>query len=103
MSVRLTKPSAGVKFAPTCLKTRSPALGFVNRTDIRQYQGTGAHLTRYRNMFLNQLEFGTDYLFITDFENRLESRENDIYARALATQGDEVYFRPINSYENVPV
>jgi hypothetical protein len=81
----------------------TPALGFVNRTDIRQYQGTGAHLTRYRNMFLNQLEFGTDYLFITDFQNRLESRQNDIYVRALATQGDEVYFRPINSYENVPV
>jgi hypothetical protein len=80
----------------------TPALGFVNRTDIRQYQGTGAHLTRYRNMFLNQLEFGTDYLFITDFENRLESRQNDIYVRAAATQGDEVYFRPINSYENVP-
>jgi hypothetical protein len=80
----------------------TPALGFVNRTDIRQYQGTGAHLTRYRNMFLNQLEFGTDYLFITDFQNRLESRENDLYVRALSTVGDEVYFRTINSYENVP-
>src|SRR5258705_2448272 len=80
----------------------TPALGFVNRTDIRQYQGTAAHLTRYRNMFLNQLEFGTDYLFITDFQNRLESRQNDVYVRAAATQGDELYFRPINSYENVP-
>ena len=38
-----------------------PALGFINRTAIRQYVGTVAHLTRYRNMYLNQLEFGTEF------------------------------------------
>ena len=80
----------------------TPALGFVNRLDMRQYQGTAAHLTRYRNMFLNQLEFGTDYLFITDLDDRLESRENDLYVRAATTQGDEGTFKTVNSYENVP-
>jgi len=93
--------SGDLVFKQTGANSR-PRSAFVNRTDIRQYQGTGAHLTRYRNMFLNQLEFGTDYLFITDFQNRLESRQNDVYVRALSTVGDEVYFRPINSYENVP-
>src|SRR5882762_3753893 len=39
----------------------TPALGFVNRTAIRQYVGTLAHLTRYRNRYLNTLEFGTDF------------------------------------------
>jgi hypothetical protein len=63
-------------------KDFTPALGFINRTNIRQYQGTVANLTRYRGTYLNQLEFGTDYLFVTDLNNRLESRENDIYVRA---------------------
>ena len=45
-----------------------PALGFVNRTAIRQYVGTVAHLTRYRDMYLNQLEFGTNFEYVTDSE-----------------------------------
>jgi hypothetical protein len=79
-----------------------PALGFINRTDIRQYLGNVANLTRYRNMFLNQFEFGTDYEFVTDLDNRLESRANDVYVRAAATQGDEITVKLINSFENVP-
>ena len=79
-----------------------PALGFINRTNIRQYLGNVANLTRYRNMFLNQFEFGTDYELVTDFHNRLESRANDVYARAASTAGDEVTVKLINSFENVP-
>ena len=58
-----------------------PALGFINRTAIRQYVGTVAHLTRFRNMYLNQLEFGTNFEYVTDLNDRLESRANDIYVR----------------------
>jgi hypothetical protein len=81
----------------------TPALGFVNRTDMRSYQGTVAHLTRYRGMYLNQLELGSDYLFVTDLGNRLESRENDIYVRAMATIGDELTVKLVNDFEYVPV
>ncbi len=80
----------------------TPGLGFVNRTDMRMFQGTVSHLTRYRGMYLNQLEFGTDYLFVTDLGNRLETRENDIYVRAASSIGDELTFRIIDSHENVP-
>ena len=83
-------------------KNFAPALGFVNRTDVRQYQGTVRRLTRYRNMYLNQFEFGTDYLFVTDLGNRLESRENDVYVRAAATVGDDVLARLYNDFEAVP-
>ena len=48
----------------------TPALGFVNRTAIRQYVGTVAHLTRYRNTYLNTLEFGTNFEFVTDLHKR---------------------------------
>lgn len=81
----------------------TPALGFINRTGIRQYQGTVANLTRYRQMYLNQFEVGTDYLFVTDFGNRLESRENDIYVRAASRIGDEVLGKIVSDFESVPV
>ena len=60
----------------------TPALGFVNRTAIRQYVGTVAHLTRYRNTYLNTLEFGTNFEFVTDLNDVLESRANDVFVRA---------------------
>jgi len=79
-----------------------PALGFVNRGDIRQYQGSAFHLTRYRGTYLHELEPGIEYQFVTDLRDRLESRANDIYVRAQSTIGDEVTLKLVNSHENVP-
>jgi hypothetical protein len=79
-----------------------PALGFINRTGIRQIDGSFAHLDRYRNQYLNQLEFDADYEFITDLSGNLESSQNDIGARAASRVGDEITFKIIDSYENVP-
>lgn len=79
-----------------------PALGFVNRTDIRQYQGSVAHLTRYTDRYVHELEFGTEYLFVTDLHDRLESRENILSLRAASTIGDQITLRFIESFENVP-
>jgi len=81
----------------------TPALGFINRTSIRQYDGTVGHLTRYRGSWLNTLEFGTDFNFVTDLNDVLESRENDVYVRARTRIGDQVTARLINSFEYVPV
>ena len=80
-----------------------PGLGFVNRTDMRQYQGSVAHLTRYTDRFVHELEFGTEYLFVTNLHDVLESRENAIYARAATTIGDMVTLRLIDRFEYVPV
>jgi hypothetical protein len=79
-----------------------PALGFVNRANIRQYQGSVAHLTRYRDKYLHELEPGVEYQFVTDLNDRLESSANDIYVRAQSTIGDEVILKLVNSHENVP-
>jgi hypothetical protein len=79
-----------------------PALGFINRTGIRQIDGSFTHLDRYRNQYLNQLEFDADYEFVTDLSGKLESRMNDVTARAASTPGDEITFKIIDSYENVP-
>ena len=81
----------------------TPALGFVNRTAIRQYVGTVAHLTRYRNTYINTLEFGTNFEFVTDLRSVLESRANDVFVNARSRIGDQATLRVINSFENVPV
>jgi cellulose/xylan binding protein with CBM9 domain len=81
----------------------TPALGFVNRTAMRQYAGTIARLTRYRNSYLNTLEFGTGFEFVTNLNNMLESRANDVVVRARSRIGDQVTLRLINSFENVPL
>lgn len=80
-----------------------PALGFVNRTAIRQYVGTVEHLTRYRDTYLNTLEFGSNVEFVTDLNDLLESRASDVFVRARSRIGDQATFRLINSFENVPV
>jgi len=84
-------------------KDFTPALGFLNRTAIRQYAGTVAHLTRYRNTYLNTLEVGTDFEFVTDLSDVLESRENDVFVTARSRIGDQGTLRFINSFEKVPV
>lgn len=83
-------------------ETFTPALGFVNRTAIRQYVGTVAHLTRYRNSYLNTLELGANVELVTDLHNVLESRANDVLVRARSRIGDQVTLRIVNSFENVP-
>jgi hypothetical protein len=80
----------------------TPALGFVNRTAIRQYAGTVTHLTRYRNTYLNTLEFGTNVEFVSDLGNVLESRANDVLVRARSRTGDQMTLRLVNTFENVP-
>jgi hypothetical protein len=80
----------------------APALGFVNRTSIRQYVGTVTHLTRYRNAYLNTLEFGTNFELVTDLNDVLESRANDFFVRARSRIGDTVTLSAINSFEYVP-
>jgi hypothetical protein len=81
----------------------TPALGFVNRTAIRQYVGTVAHLTRYRDAYLNTLEFGSNFEFVTNLADVLESRTNDVFVSARSRIGDQVTVRLINSFENVPM
>jgi len=81
----------------------TPALGFVNRTAMRQYAGAVAHVTRYRNSYLNTLEFGTNFEFVTDLNAVLESRANDVFVTARSRTGDQFTLRLIDSFENVPV
>ncbi|MGE0383910.1 MAG: DUF5916 domain-containing protein [Gammaproteobacteria bacterium] len=52
----------------------NPALGFVNRTGIRQYDGS--YRFRYRprgSRSVRNLDWGVDFKFVTDIDNELET------------------------------
>jgi len=80
----------------------TPALGFVNRSAIRQYVATLTHLTRYRQRYLNTLEFGGNVEFVANLHNAVESRTNDVLVRARSRAGEQITVRLVNSFENVP-
>ena len=80
----------------------TPALGFVNRSAIRQYVATLTHLTRYRKRYLNTLEFGGNVEFVANLHNAVESRANDVLVRARSRAGEQITVRLVNSFESVP-
>jgi len=79
-----------------------PALGFVNRPAIRNYNGNVVwHQALNGETFMRWWEVGTWYDFTTDLNNNLESRENGIWGGFLAQSMDSAFLNIYNSYENV--
>jgi hypothetical protein len=78
----------------------APALGFVNRTGIRQYDGKFQY--RDRSLGWRWLDVGTQWYFVTGLNNHLESRENGIYTGISTRFEDQYYFRVFNDFEDVP-
>ena len=79
-----------------------PALGFVNRPGIRTYDGSIAHLTRFRDYFLRTIEVGAASTFVTDLHNRLESRESEFAVEIEAASEDDFQIELSNTFENIP-
>ena len=77
-----------------------PALGFVNRTGIRQYDGRFQY--RNRNLGWRWLDVGTQWYVVTGLNNHLESRENGLYAGISTKFTDEAYLRVLDDFEDVP-
>jgi hypothetical protein len=77
----------------------TPALGFVNRTGIRQYDG--AALYRRRDLGWRWLDVATSWYAVTDLSNHLESRQNGVWTGISFRSNDQVYLRAFNNYEDV--
>src|SRR4029078_4558866 len=78
-----------------------PALGFINRTGIRSYDGYV--LRRDRNIYgLRLVDFDTIWNVVTGPDTRLQSRENTVEARFRTPIDDEFRVRLINDFEDVP-
>jgi hypothetical protein len=80
----------------------APALGFVNRPDIRDYEGTLFEKTRYRDPFLRWLQFGAAGVFITGLDNQLQSSQIRAWGEVESQQTDAYDFNVYHYYENVP-
>jgi hypothetical protein len=79
----------------------SPALGFVNRTGIRQWDGIATY--RRRDLGWHWLDLASSWYFVTGLNNHLESRENGIWTGISLRSTDEFYIRGFDDYEDVPV
>jgi hypothetical protein len=77
-----------------------PALGFVNRRGIRQFDGIAQY--RRRDLGWRWLDLATSWYFVTDLSNHLESRENGIWTGVSLRSTDEFYVRAFDDYEDVP-
>jgi len=80
----------------------APALGFVNRPGIRDYEATVSEKTRYRNPFLRWLQFGAQGTLITGLDNRLQSSFFRLWGEVESQQADAYDFNVYHYYENVP-
>ena len=80
----------------------APALGFVNRPAIRNYNGVFQwHQPMPRDSFMRFWEVGTWYDFTTDLQDHLESRENGIYTGFVTQDLDAIFVNRVNIFEDV--
>jgi hypothetical protein len=78
-----------------------PALGFVNRTGIRQYDGNLAR--RDRNVFgLRFIDWAANWYVVTDLNNHLESQETSLAFMFQPQSTDQFQVRVHNFFEDVP-
>lgn len=78
-----------------------PALGFVNRPNIRLYDGNFVYRPRPKDSWVRWYEYGTWYTFVTDLDDRLESRENGAWWGLMTQDTDVAFVNLFNLYENV--
>jgi hypothetical protein len=80
-----------------------PALGFVNRPDIRVYEADLRNLTRFApGAVLRQFEVAGGTYFVTDLNDVLQSREMDAGISAITRENHSVELGVTNFYERVP-
>lgn len=83
-------------------RTFEPALGFTNRTGIREYGGRVVRRWRFRDSLVRQLAIGAASDFTTSLNNHLESRETRVDAMIDTRNNDRVWLEAISSFESVP-
>jgi len=75
-----------------------PALGFVNRRGIREYSGEA--IRRDRSLGWRWVDVAAKYSFITDLDNRMQSRFNE-FRVAMVPDADQLHLKILDNYERV--
>lgn len=79
-----------------------PALGFVNRTGIRSYDGAvSEHVVLNDDPNLRWWEVGTWFTYVTGLDDKLQSRENGISAGVMTNDTDILFINIYNDFEAV--
>jgi hypothetical protein len=83
----------------------TPALGFVNRNDVKLYDGTVGYFARFRggDFFLRTLEINTRAQFATDLHDRLQDSELRLGPRIFTQADDDFQIHVVQSYERLDV
>lgn len=81
----------------------NPALGFVNRTDIRRYDGSYRRRFRSGTRAIRTFDVQTTNFVVTDRNDEVESVVIGLFPMRIANQRDDVLdFYVFASYEDVP-
>jgi len=80
----------------------APALGYLNRPDIRDYEATLSEKTRYHDTFLRWLQFGASGMVITGLDNQLQSSQVRFWGEIESQRADAYDFNVYDYYEDVP-
>ncbi len=78
-----------------------PALGFLDRPGIRYYQAGISYQRRVMNSWIQEWQIFGDNVFITDLNNNLETRENQVFFQLVTVRDNEFEIEVFNAYENV--
>ncbi len=81
----------------------APALGFVNRNDVKLYDGTVGYLARFRGgeSFLRTIDINTRAQYFTDLNDRLQDSELRFGARIFTAADDDFQLHVVQSYERL--
>jgi hypothetical protein len=80
-----------------------PALGFVNRSGIRDYEANLRYLRRFPNEHaLRQFQVTANNFIITDLDNIIETRQHTLAAAATTRNNHVFELDLVNYFERVP-
>jgi hypothetical protein len=79
-----------------------PALGFANRTGIREYDGRLQRRWRLRNSPLRQYTFAGENNLITTLNNHVESRTTVFQGELETSRNDRAWFSVVDHFMSVP-
>ena len=97
------EPWGGSLVAKQIGRQFKPALGFANRTGIRQYVATVRQRNRFRETLIQELVFVSENNIITDLNDNIETRKNSLLVEVVTTQRDVFSFGVANFFEAVPI
>src|SRR5882672_837331 len=81
----------------------TPALGFVNRTGIRVYDGTLRYLWRYRGPgnFLRTFELETHHAVTTNLSGRIDTRDEAVQVQFTTASDHSLYLTARNNFDRL--